>query len=430
MVRILRAIARKLRKHAVLVFLLAILLILMVQEGPPPGALETVVRGIVEDVRFDFWAWETDAISSKLELWLLQPQRYMEEEDRSAFYRDFMDRMAQVKDLEWHILTIYGDPEVADPDAVAADMQAELDHMREELVVRQPIAEAIIEEQVGTVLVEEGLGVLGQPFPPPGIHFTPLPYVLIISPRDRIETVEQQELEHGLELPEQIAIEQEVEGHLDVSSMVTSIGGLSTWPAMLLELPAPAWVPEVSAHEWAHHYLDLRPLGWEYNKSQIARTINETTASIVGAEIKQRVLARYYPDLLPPPVEVPPAAEEPTTPPPEPPAFDFRAEMHRTRVEVDRFLEEGRVEEAEAYMEARREIFWEHGYHIRRLNQAYFAFYGSYADEPGAAGEDPIGPAVRRLYEQSASLNGFLSRIATITTMEQLLAALEEGDAG
>jgi hypothetical protein len=411
-------------------FLLATLLILMVQEGPPPGALETVVQGIVEDVRFDFWEWETEAIFSKLELWLLQPQRYMQEENRSAFYRDFMDRLAHVKDLEWQILTIYGDPEVADPDAVTVDLQAELEHMREELTVRQPIAEAIVEEQVGTILVEEGLGVLGQPFPPPSIHFTPLPYVLIVSPRERIETVEQQELEHGLELPEQIAIEREVEENLDVSSMVTSIGGLSTWPAMLLELPAPAWVPEVSAHEWAHHYLDLRPLGQEYNESQIARTINETTASIVGAEIKQRVLARYYPDLLPPPPEASPAEEEPTTPPPEPPAFDFRAEMHRTRVEVDRLLEEGRVEEAETYMEARREIFWEHGYHIRRLNQAYFAFYGSYADELGAAGEDPIGPAVRRLYQQSASLDHFLSRIATITTMEQLLAALEEGDAG
>lgn len=428
--RILRAIARKLRKHAVLMFLLATLLILMVQEGPPPGALETVVGGIVDDIRFDFWDWEADAVSTKLELWLLQPQRYMPEEERSAFYRDFMDRMAQVKELERHILTTYSDPQISEPAVATADQRAELDRMREDLLLRQPIAEAIIEEQVGTVLVEEGFGFLGQPIPLPGIHFTPLPYVLILSPRDRIETIEQEALEHGLEVPEQVAIEQEVEEYLDVSSLVTGIGGLSTWPAMLLELPAPAWVPEVSAHEWTHHYLDMRPLGMAYRESQVARTINETTASIMGTEIGHRVLARYYPDLLPPPAEAPAPEEEAPAPPPEPPAFDFRAEMHRTRVEVDQLLEEGRVEEAEAYMEARREVFWEHGYRIRRLNQAYFAFFGSYADEPGAAGEDPVGPAVRQLYEQSANLDAFLTRVASITTMEELQQALEEAEEG
>ena len=42
-------------------------------------------------------------------------------------------------------------------------------------------------------------------------------------------------------------------------------------------------------------------------------------------------------------------------------------------------------------MEARREIFWQNGYAIRKLNQAYFAFYGAYADIPGGpAGEDPV----------------------------------------
>jgi len=44
------------------------------------------------------------------------------------------------------------------------------------------------------------------------------------------------------------------------------------------------------------------------------------------------------------------------------------------------------------------------GYYIRKLNQAYFAFYGAYADVPGGpAGEDPVGPAVRALRSQSQS---------------------------
>ncbi len=49
-------------------------------------------------------------------------------------------------------------------------------------------------------------------------------------------------------------------------------------------------------------------------------------------------------------------------------------------------------------MELRRQVFVDHGYIIRKLNQAYFAFYGAYADSPvSAAGEDPVGEAVREL---------------------------------
>ena len=72
--------------------------------------------------------------------------------------------------------------------------------------------------------------------------------------------------------------------------------------------------------------------------------------------------------------------------------------MHATRVVVDAMLASGKIDDAENYMEQRRQVFVNNGYFIRRLNQAYFAFYGAYADVPGgAAGEDPVGPAVRAL---------------------------------
>ncbi|MGC8857256.1 MAG: hypothetical protein ACP5QU_10740, partial [Anaerolineae bacterium] len=108
-------------------------------------------------------------------------------------------------------------------------------------------------------------------------------------------------------------------------------------------------------------------------------------------------------------------------------AFDFRAEMHATRVTVDALLAEGKIAEAEAYMEQRRQVFLQHGYLIRKLNQAYFAFYGAYADVPGgAAGEDPVGPAVRALRAQSRSLKEFVQRIAWMTSFEQLQKAVQD----
>jgi hypothetical protein len=96
--------------------------------------------------------------------------------------------------------------------------------------------------------------------------------------------------------------------------------------------------------------------------------------------------------------------------------------MASTRVRVDRLLEQGQIEEAEAFMEAQRQLFVSHGYPIRKLNQAYFAFYGAYADTPGATGSDPIGPALLTLREQSDSLRAFMDAVAPITSLEQLLA--------
>ena len=73
-------------------------------------------------------------------------------------------------------------------------------------------------------------------------------------------------------------------------------------------------------------------------------------------------------------------------------------------------------------MEQRRQVFWNNGYHIRKINQAYFAFYGAYADAPGggAAGADPVGSAVRLLRQQSPSLRVFINQISWMSSFEQL----------
>jgi hypothetical protein len=77
-------------------------------------------------------------------------------------------------------------------------------------------------------------------------------------------------------------------------------------------------------------------------------------------------------------------------------------------------------------MESQRQVFWEHGYQIRRLNQAYFAFYGAYADSPGgAAGSDPVGPAVRALRQKSSTLKGFLNQISWMSSFGELQKAIE-----
>jgi hypothetical protein len=185
---------------------------------------------------------------------------------------------------------------------------------------------------------------------------------------------------------------------------------------------------EVVAHEWVHNYLTLRPLGVNYLASPGLRTMNETVASIAGKEIGQALIERYYPEFAPPPEPV----EQPSTGQPEipesPPAFDFQTEMRITRQNIDQLLASENIAEAEAYMEARRVIFWEHGYRIRKLNQAYFAFHGAYADHPsgGAAGEDPVGAAVRELRSASPNLAQFINRMSWMWSVDQLYVAISQ----
>ena len=400
--------------------LLFLLMNTVVREGPPPGSLGSAINRATAGLRFDFDAWEAGAMTDKLGMWLLQPQRYMSEPQRCDLVEQYMDEIAQIQALEQRIRFIYTDPEVNDPETATTEMVAQWEQLRAEVERQQLLVEAIMEKQVESALAEEGIGYLGQPFPPTGAHFTPLPYLLILSPRQRIEPLAQRSLVPGLYLSQAVEIEDQLDAGFKVSSLVTPIGGLSAWPAMVLEQSDLAWSMEVFAHEWTHHYLLLHPLGWEYDRSGETRTINETTASIVGKEIGRVVMARYYADWEP--IPLPAMPDQPTSPTEEPP-FDFYHEMHLTRVEVDRLLDEGQVQEAEQYMEERRQFFVEHGYHIRKLNQAYFAFHGKYADSPTSI--SPIGTELRKLRDQSTSLRDFLNKAAAITSRQQLLEMLK-----
>ena len=226
-------------------------------------------------------------------------------------------------------------------------------------------------------------------------------------------------LEPNISIDERAALEDRIDSELDVSSLVVDVGGIGVYPTMVIETSSINQLSEIVAHEWVHNYLTLRPLGINVFASPELLTMNETVANLAGIEIGRALMERYYPELLPPPP--PPPNEDDASEPPPPPVFDFREEMRETRVTVDQLLSEGKIEQAEEYMEARRKIFWDNGYRLRKINQAYFAFYGSYADQPGGpAGEDPVGAAVRALYDESPTLADFLKRISWMTSFEDL----------
>jgi hypothetical protein len=95
--------------------------------------------------------------------------------------------------------------------------------------------------------------------------------------------------------------------------------------------------------------------------------------------------------------------------------------MATTRLQADKLLAEGYIDAAETYMEERRKLFVANGYNIRKLNQAFFAFYGAYADQPGGAtGIDPIGPLLRDIRQHTGSIYQFLTRVSPISSFADL----------
>jgi len=387
------------------------------------------VRAYTRQIEFDFIGWTLDTLRLKLFETAVGASNYLPESERHQVVVEYLALIQQILNKEGDLEQIYADPNVADPRAASAQLRQELAtvyHRRDQI---GPVAESILQEQIGIIVSEKGLSVGGQPVPPILYHSTPLPLILVVSPRNKIRLDYSIALDPALTLDKQVELENQVDHALNLSSLVEPIGGLGLYPTMVVQSSDLDWLSEVVSHEWIHNYLTLRPLGLSYMNDPELRVMNETTASIAGKEIGRAVLERFYPELVPPPPPPPsPPQSGGTTKPAAPPAFDFRKEMQITRRTVDQFLAEGKIDEAEQYMNARRMVFWDAGYHfLRKLNQAYFAFNGAYADEPGGAAgvtEDPVGTAVRALRAQSSSLADFLNRIAWMTSFVQLKQAV------
>jgi hypothetical protein len=382
-------------------------------------------RHYTRPAEFDFVSWTLNALDVKLGQAALDTPYYFDGAARHKIVVDYLHLIDNILQDENKLELIYSDPSVHDPAAASASLRAELARLNTSQRQVGPMAEAVLQEQVSSVLADLGLTSGGQPIPPVMFHITPLPYNLVISPRGKIQEDAAISLIPDLTVDQQVKLENEVEKGLDVSALVVPVGGIGTYPTMVERTTALDWLSDTISHEWTHNWLTQRPLGLNYETSPELRTMNETTASISGNEISLIVLKRYYPELVPLYARQTQMASLQDRPAQA--NFDFRAEMHTTRVHVDELLAAEKVEEAETYMDQRRQLFWDNGYPIRKLNQAYFAFYGAYADVPGgAAGEDPVGPAVRALRAQSSSLTAFLKTISQMSSFRQLQNALTQ----
>ena len=370
----------------------------------------------------DVVAWELRNFFDK---WLSRASSLFDEglseEDAIAEVREYARLTGEINRIEGAITRA-----VALGESVS-DLESDRAEMDRQRLDIQSRVEELIEGQVSGILAEEGmswrisfLDADGYLFPPVDFKYENSPPVLVISPRDRIELESTRLLTPGLGLGAREDIENKVEGlEREYSALVVDTGGVATFPAVVGASANVQYTLRTVAHEWFHHYLVFYPLGRNYWSSGEMVTINETVANIAGDEVGNAAYERYCMKGIPqPPLPTPEPGASPTSTP-EPPTFSFNREMRETRLEADRLLAVGSIEEAESYMEARRLVFADNGYFLRKLNQAYFAFHGSYADRPTAV--SPIGDQVRQVREQSATLKEFIETMSRVSSYDDLL---------
>src|SRR4030065_1848839 len=263
------------------------------------------VRTFPRAVEFDYVSWTLNSIGGKLGEIALGTANYLPLEAQSNAVLAALDLIRRINQVEAQLTDIYADPNISDPETASADLRNQLNDLRAQRPQLEPLAEAILQDQVNEIAVQTGLTFGGQAFPPVLYRTTPPPDALIISPRYIIQQDHNISISPDITVDQMEALENQVDQSLNVSSLVVGIGGIGLYPTMVMETTDINWLAEVVAHEWVHNYLTLHPLGFSYMNSPELRTMNETVASIAGKELGRAVVEQYYPEVLPP--EAPPA---------------------------------------------------------------------------------------------------------------------------
>jgi len=376
--------------------------------------IDDQVNKAVKSYRFSIAGWEFNTFFQRIKQ-LFHSQNENPQTD-AEITDEFIRLGNQIQNLKTKI-----------NDTNQADIQFQMDSLRQQQINIAGAVEKIIERQTTLVLAEMGIYQpwyqhikLKFTFPTPDFKLEAAPHLLVISPRDKIETTKTILLSSDLSLAEMAAIEANVD-KLNVSSLVVDLGGVGTYPNLVASDSDFQFIIETCAHEWTHGYLAFTPLGFRYvlniaglSHNADISTINETVADIVGKEVGVAVVKKYYPQLL---------TSNQTTQSPSQPVFDFNQVMRTIRAQVDRYLAAGEIETGEQYMQKQRDYLEANGYYIRKLNQAFFAFNGTYADAP--AFENPIGTQLTQLRADSGTLGNFLNTVSSFTKLQSLKSALK-----
>lgn len=377
----------------------------------------------VHQYRWELAAWEVANFTSK---WTHRTSNFLF--GNSISNQDMRQKVAEYLELgaiehqilisREHLSTIVEDYS----DVEFVKLEARLQEVSRKMALLQPEVEEFLENELSLVLKEKDILLTPGPFhftfPPVDFRFDKPPSVLILSSREKIDRIGPSILLNpSMPMSEIERLEESIFISENLSALIEPTGGIATYPAVIPKNQSLRILLQTAAHEWLHQYLIFKPLGRQYWKDQRLLTLNETVATLAGKELGDLTYGRLGGKLATPTnVKLTEDRENATD------DFVFSAEMRNTRLWVDQLLAEEKIVEAEAYMEERRLLFRENGFHIRKLNQAYFAFHGSYATSPASSSQ--LGPEVTELRNSYPSLSSFLKEISELSSYEEFQSLL------
>ena len=405
---------------------LVVVLTLALLIGGTGGLRFSLVEIAAAPYRFDLVRWEVSNLPDK---WVhkfksIFPWYSKEHRERLEDLQAFFRLGEDIRTLEGDLARLQASP--SDESAghhphdggspESEELRDRLDSLTHQRVRLKAEAEEALESEISAVIEKQGLSYpLGIIFPPVDIALVLPPRVLVLSPRDRVERLSDLLLKPDMKLEDRDALERKILEEQDLAALVVGIGGIATYPNIVRADVSLLNASHTAAHEWLHAYWFFRPLGWNIGRTPEMNTLNETAADLAGDELGDRVYEAITGE----------RREEPSTPSTDRDeetddydgGFNFDREMRKTRLRVDELLADGSIEEAEAYMEERRRIFVSNGFHIRKLNQAFFAFHGTYAFSPASV--SPIGDEVKQLRNIIDSVGDFIRTVARFGSYQE-----------
>ena len=402
-----------------LIISLCVLIFILLTGGCRPVLdFDSRLNAIVKPYLFSLVKWEFETLPETLDTWFSDSSDGIE--DEVSIVNKYFLLIHTIKNIEQEIEAI----KVGNSTADISVLETELMRLEQQRVSMDEVVVEIMASQIVSIFAEQDIY---NPVSDSKAHFPPLlftlttpPHLLVISPRDRIDTIREITLQPGITIEEMESIEDESD-ILGVSSLVAGLGGIAAYPSIVTNDADLRFVIDTVAEEWLHQYLTFTPLGFRYaldvigiSRNYEIATINETVVGIVSREIGGIVEDKYYNGHEASEIENRVSKS----------GFDFNKEMRGIRKAVDQYLAAGEIERAEEYMEQKRQYLVSKGYYIRKLNQAYFAFHGAYADRPTSI--SPIGAELKELRRRSASIKEFLDTAATIKSRQDLQIILSD----
>lgn len=372
-------------------------------------------------------SWELDNFFDKWShrVWTVLPWTPTSEEDRRASltrYGELVGELRSAKnELNW--ATSAENPD----ESAVREAQAKVDRLISERNDLRDGVEEYLEQIIADVVRSPEIGLVGSfVWPPVDFRIGDPPKLLVTSRRDEIVRIEDVLLDPDISVDEMSRIESELVENNDISAVVLQTGGLASYPNVIPTTDLKRLV-DVASHEWLHAYLAFHPLGRAYFGGGEIRSMNETLADIFGREVGLRVYEEVTGEPFVAPTRPETASKDVNGEPeavPEPEAFSFNRFMGETREITDELLADGKIDEAESYMESRRVELLDHNYTIRKINQAYFAFHGTYAESPSST--SPIARYMWDLREQVATVGEMVKLLRPVSTYEQFEQLLAE----